>query len=52
MPDSSPLPEAMLEVAESDGRRRMVPITENPFQIGRGAEMGNHLQLEIGRAHV
>jgi predicted component of type VI protein secretion system len=45
MPDGTIPPEAMLEVTESDGRRRMVPITENPFQIGRGAEMGNHLQL-------
>ncbi|HXE75845.1 MAG TPA: SpoIIE family protein phosphatase [Candidatus Xenobia bacterium] len=45
MPDGALPSDALLEVTESDGRRRMVPITENPFNIGRGSEMGNHLQL-------
>ncbi len=45
MGETTNLPEAMLEVVEADGRRRLAPITENPFHIGRGAESGNHLQL-------
>ena len=39
------IPEAMLEVVEPDGTRRLVHVTHSPFAIGRGAEAGNDLQL-------
>ena len=39
------IPEAVLEVVEPDGTRRVVRVTHTPFTIGRGAEAGNDLQL-------
>jgi len=39
------IPEAVLELVESDGTRRLVRVSESPFLIGRGTEAGNHLQL-------
>ena len=39
------IPEAVLEVVEPDGSRRVVRVTHAPFAIGRGAEAGNDLQL-------
>ena len=45
MPDTQPIPDALLEVLEPDGTRRPVRITETPFLIGRGTETGNHLVL-------
>ena len=39
------IPEAVLEVVETDGARRVVRVTHTPFAIGRGAEAGNDLQL-------
>ncbi|MBI2957173.1 MAG: FHA domain-containing protein, partial [Acidobacteria bacterium] len=45
MSESQTIPEAALEVIEADGRRRTLTISEVPFQIGRGAESGNHVQL-------
>ena len=37
--------EAVLEVRGPDGSRRFVRVTESPFLIGRGTEVGNHVQL-------
>src|SRR5258705_3107727 len=37
--------EAVLEVISRDGTRKVFRVPEVPFQIGRGAEPGNHLQL-------
>jgi phosphoserine phosphatase RsbU/P len=34
-----------LEVTSPDGSRRLIRITASPFLIGRGFEIGNHLQL-------
>lgn len=45
MPDTQPIPDALLDVLEPDGTRRPVRITETPFLIGRGTETGNHLVL-------
>ncbi|HKZ52371.1 MAG TPA: SpoIIE family protein phosphatase [Candidatus Acidoferrales bacterium] len=45
MAEEQSIPEATLEIAEPDGGRRQVQITESPFLIGRGAEGGNHLHL-------
>ncbi len=45
MAEREALPEAVLEVIEPDGSRRMVQVIESPFLIGRGTEAGNHLQL-------
>jgi len=41
--------EAVLEVVSPDGARRYVRVTQVPFLIGRGAETGNHLQLNDRR---
>lgn len=41
--------EAVLEVISNDGSKRYVRITQTPFLIGRGAETGNHLQLNDRR---
>src|SRR5262252_2787024 len=49
MPDSHAIPEAMLEVLSPDGARRFVHVSQTPFLIGRGAETGNHLQLNDRR---
>ncbi len=45
MADAPSIPEAVLEVVEPDGSRQSVRIAHSPFLIGRGAEVGNHLQL-------
>ncbi len=49
MPEALPISEAVLEVLSSDGGKRYVRITQTPFLIGRGAETGNHLQLNDRR---
>ena len=41
--------EAVLEVVSPDGARRYARVTQTPFLIGRGAETGNHLQLNDRR---
>src|SRR6266700_3000027 len=48
MPDAqiSALAEAVLEVISPDGSRRFVRIAQSPLLIGRGAETGNHIQLD------
>src|ERR1700693_2517864 len=50
MPDTVPnLAETVLEVISPDGARKYVRVTQVPFLIGRGAETGNHLQLNDRR---
>ncbi|MGH9594555.1 MAG: FHA domain-containing protein, partial [Bryobacteraceae bacterium] len=44
MPEAA-LPEAALEVVSPDGTRSVMRVTSSPFLIGRGADMGNHVQL-------
>lgn len=44
MPEAA-LPEAALEVISPDGTRSVMRVTSSPFLIGRGADMGNHVQL-------
>src|SRR5258708_2853373 len=39
------IPQAVLEIVEADGSRRVVRVNQSPFFFGRGAEEGNHLQL-------
>lgn len=39
------VPEAVLEVVEPTGTRRLVRLSQSPFLIGRTAEAGNHLEL-------
>jgi len=41
--------EAVLEVISPDGARRYARIAQAPYMIGRGAETGNHLQLNDRR---
>jgi serine phosphatase RsbU (regulator of sigma subunit) len=41
--------EAVLEVISPDGARRYARISATPYLIGRGAETGNHLQLNDRR---
>jgi len=43
------LPEAFLEVVDPRGGHREVRVDQSPFLIGRGIEMGNHLQIEDKR---
>lgn len=45
VPELEAIPEAELEVIESDGTRRRIRITKSPFSLGRGGEAGNDLQL-------
>lgn len=45
MSDHQAIGEAVLEVRGPDGSRRFVRVTESPFFIGRGADVGNHVQL-------
>src|SRR5207302_11391212 len=52
----SPVPETVLpgedtvlEVISNDGAKRYVRVTQTPFLMGRGAETGNHLQLNDRR---
>ncbi len=49
MPDLSHEPQTTLEVANPGRPPETVPITQSPFLIGRGAETGNHLQLDDRR---
>jgi len=49
MPEAISTNEAVLEVISNDGSKRYVRITQTPFLIGRGAETGNHLQLNDRR---
>src|SRR5215471_20068501 len=41
--------EAVLEVISPDGARRYARVGQTPYMIGRGAETGNHLQLNDRR---
>ncbi|HVO56283.1 MAG TPA: SpoIIE family protein phosphatase [Dongiaceae bacterium] len=41
--------EAVLEVISPDGARRYARVSATPYLIGRGAETGNHLQLNDRR---
>jgi sigma-B regulation protein RsbU (phosphoserine phosphatase) len=45
MSDGATTREAVLEVVSPDGSRRSVRVAESPFMLGRGGEIGNHLQL-------
>jgi phosphoserine phosphatase RsbU/P len=49
MAEALPIAEAVLEVISPDGGKRYVRVTQTPFLIGRGAETGNHLQLNDRR---
>lgn len=49
MPEVPFIDGARLEVISPDTSRRVVEITETPFLIGRGGDVGNHLQLEDRR---
>src|SRR5882762_6336483 len=51
MPDTGVpiVAETVLEVISPDGARRFARVTQTPFLIGRGAETGNHLQLNDRR---
>jgi len=49
MADALPVAEAVLEVLSPEGGKRYVRVTQTPFLIGRGAETGNHLQLNDRR---
>jgi serine phosphatase RsbU (regulator of sigma subunit)/pSer/pThr/pTyr-binding forkhead associated (FHA) protein len=49
MPEALPISEIVLEVISNDGAKRYVRVTQTPFLIGRGAETGNHLQLNDRR---
>src|SRR5260221_13157861 len=50
MTDTVPIiAETVLEVVSPDGARRYVRVTQTPFLMGRGAETGNHLQLNDRR---
>jgi phosphoserine phosphatase RsbU/P len=46
MPESTATTKAYLDVEFADLPRRVVPVTEIPFFIGRGQENGNHLSLD------
>lgn len=46
MPDTSVVPCAYIEVSIAERPRRVVPISELPFSVGRGHESGNHLVLD------
>ncbi len=41
--------EAVLEVISPDGARRYARVSQTPYMMGRGAETGNHLQLNDRR---
>jgi len=43
------LPEAALEVISPDGTRQIMRVECSPFLIGRGADVGNHVQLSDRR---
>ena len=45
MAETQATPTVALEIISPDGSRRLVRVEESPFLIGRGGEIGNHLQL-------
>jgi len=47
--NSFTLPESFLEVIDPRGDPREIRVDRSPFLIGRGADTGNHLQLEDKR---
>ena len=49
MNELSPQTEAVLEVIAPDSSRQQVALTPEPFNIGRGGEVDNALQLDDGR---
>jgi phosphoserine phosphatase RsbU/P len=49
MSESLATTEAVLEVISPDGARRYARVSQTPYLIGRGAETGNHLQLNDRR---
>jgi pSer/pThr/pTyr-binding forkhead associated (FHA) protein len=49
MNDHSSQTEAVLEVIAPDRSRQQVALTLEPFNIGRGGEVDNVLQLDDGR---
>ena len=49
MDEHSPQSEPVLEVIAPDSSRQRVAVTELPFNIGRGGEGDNALQLDDGR---
>jgi serine phosphatase RsbU (regulator of sigma subunit) len=49
MNDHSPQTEPVLEIIAPDGSREKVALTHEPFNIGRGGEVDNTLQLDDGR---
>jgi serine phosphatase RsbU (regulator of sigma subunit) len=49
MNDHSPQTEAVLEIIAPDSSREKVALTHEPFNIGRGGEVDNALQLDDGR---
>jgi sigma-B regulation protein RsbU (phosphoserine phosphatase) len=49
MNDQSPQAEAVLEIIAPDSSRERVALTHEPFNIGRGGEVDNVLQLDDGR---
>ncbi len=49
MPEIEAIAISELEVISPDQSRRVVRITNSPFLIGRGQDIGNHLQLDDAR---
>ena len=49
MSDHSPQSDAVLEIIAPDTSREKVALTQEPFNIGRGGEVDNGLQLDDGR---
>jgi serine phosphatase RsbU (regulator of sigma subunit) len=49
MNDRSPQAEPVLEVMAPDGSREKVAVTHEPFNIGRGGDVDNVVQLDDGR---
>jgi serine phosphatase RsbU (regulator of sigma subunit) len=49
MSDHSPQTEAVVEIIAPDSSREKVALTHEPFNIGRGGEVDNVLQLDDGR---
>ena len=49
MNEHSPQTEAVLEIIAPDSSRQQVALTPEPFNIGRGGEVDNVLQLDDGR---
>lgn len=49
MQDAPASGQTILEIVSPDRSRRVMPITESPFLIGRGGESGNHVQLQDRR---